>query len=72
MYNYGWFALLWAYLAAQVVKNLHAIQETGLNPWAGEMPWRREGLPTPVFLPGEVHGRRSLAGYSPGVANSRT
>ena len=28
-------------------------------------PWRREWLPTPVFLPGEPHGQRSLAGYSP-------
>ena len=28
------------------------------------MPWRRERLPTPVFLPGEFHGQRSLAGYS--------
>ena len=27
--------------------------------------WRREWLPTPVFLPGEFHGQRSLAGYSP-------
>ena len=27
--------------------------------------WRREWLPTPVFLPGESHGERSLAGYSP-------
>ena len=29
------------------------------------IPWRREWLPTPVFLPGELHGQRSLAGYSP-------
>ena len=29
------------------------------------MPWRRERQPTPVFLPGESHGKRSLAGYSP-------
>ena len=28
-------------------------------------PWRREWLPIPVFLPGEFHGQRSLAGYSP-------
>jgi len=27
------------------------------------IPWRRECLPTPVFLPGESHGQRSLAGY---------
>ena len=25
----------------------------GFNPWAGRSPWRREWLPTPVFLPGE-------------------
>ena len=31
----------------------------------GELPWRREWQPTPVFLPGEFHGQRSLAGYSP-------
>ena len=30
-----------------------------------EMPWKREWLPTPVFLPEKSHGRRSLAGYSP-------
>ena len=30
-----------------------------------EDPWRRAGQPTPVFLPGEFHGQRSLAGYSP-------
>ena len=29
------------------------------------MPWRREWQPTPVFLPGEFHGQRSLADYSP-------
>ena len=28
-------------------------------------PWRREWLPTPVFLPGEFHRQRSLEGYSP-------
>ena len=29
------------------------------------MLWRREWLPTPVVLPGEFHGQRSLVGYSP-------
>ena len=28
-------------------------------------PWRREWQPIPVFFPGEFHGQRSLAGYSP-------
>ena len=48
-----------------MVKNLPAMQETRFNPWVGKMPWRREWLPTPVFLPGEYHGQRRLAGYSP-------
>ena len=29
------------------------------------MYWRRKWQPTPVFLPGEFHGQRSLAAYSP-------
>ena len=37
----------------------------GLDPWMGKIPWKREWFPTPIFLPGEVHGQRSLAGYSP-------
>ena len=36
----------------------------GFDPWVGRIPWRREWLSTPVFLPGESHGQRSLAGYS--------
>ena len=35
------------------------------NPWVRKIPWRRKWLPTEVFLPGESHGQRSLAGYSP-------
>ena len=34
-------------------------------PWVGKIPWRRAWQPTPVFLPGESHGQRNLAGYSP-------
>jgi len=36
----------------------------GFDPWVRKIPWRRARLPTPVFLPGESHGQRSLAGYS--------
>ena len=35
------------------------------DPWVGKIPWRRAWQPTPVFLPGESHEERSLAGYSP-------
>ena len=37
----------------------------GFGPWVKKIPWRRAWHPTPVFLPGESHGQRSLAGYSP-------
>ena len=33
--------------------------------WVGKIPWRRAWQPTPVFLPRESHGQRSLVGYSP-------
>ena len=35
------------------------------NPWVKKIPWRRAWQPTPVFLPGESHGQRSLEGYNP-------
>ena len=35
------------------------------DPWVGKIPWKRAWQPTPVFLLGEFHGQRSLAGYSP-------
>ena len=39
--------------------------DLGLIPGLGRFPWRRKWQPTPVFLPGESHGRRNLVGYSP-------
>ena len=50
---------------AQTVKHLPAVWETGFDPWVRKIPWRRKWQPTPVFLPGKSHGRRSLVGYSP-------
>jgi len=49
-----------------VVKNLPANvgENHGLDPWVGKIPQRRAWQLTPVFLPGELHGQRSLAGYS--------
>ena len=37
-------------------------KRSGFYPWFGKIPWRREWLPTPVFLPGESHGQRNLVG----------
>ena len=54
-----------ASLVAHTVKSLPATQETLVWPLGLEDPWRREWQPTPVFLSGESHGQRTLAGYSP-------
>ena len=54
---------------ALMVKNLPAstgdFKNHGFNPWIGKIPWRKKWQPAPVFLPGESHGQRSMAGYSP-------
>ena len=49
---------------AQSVKNLPA-KETQIQSLCWKDPLRREWIPTPVFLPGEFHGQRSLVSYSP-------
>ena len=41
------------------------LQETWFSPWVRKIPWRRKWQPTPVFLPGQFHGQRSLVGYCP-------
>ena len=49
---------------AQVVKDLPAMGEN----WVQSLGWEdplEKGMATPVFLPGEFHGQRSLVGYSP-------
>ena len=35
------------------------------RPWIGKIPWRKKWQPTRGILPGEFHGQRSLAAYSP-------
>ena len=37
----------------------------GFDSYVGKIPWKRAWQPTPVFLPGESHGRKSLVGCSP-------
>ena len=56
-----------ASLVAQLVKNPPAMLVTWVRSlgWVGKIPWRRKWQPTPVLLPGESHGGRSLVGYSP-------
>ena len=46
-------------------KHLLQCGRRGFDPWVRKFPWRRKWQPTPVFLPGESHGQRSLVGCSP-------
>ena len=48
------------------------MQETGVQSLGQEDPGRKEWLPSPVFLPGEFHEQRSLAGTVHGVTGSWT
>ena len=67
----------WASLVAQLVKNLPAMQETWFNSWIGKICWRRDRLPTLIFLgfPGGSDGKEStcnVGGLSsiPGLGRS--
>ena len=46
-------------------------RDAEFNPRVRKILWRRKWLPTPVFLPGESHGQRSLAGYSQSMGSQR-
>ena len=52
--------------------NAGAIRDTRFDPWVRKIPWRRKWQPTPVFLPGELHGRRSTEATICGVAKNQT
>ena len=55
--------VMWGFPGASDSKK--SARKPWFNPWVGKIPWRREWLPTTVFLPGEFHEQRSLVGYSP-------
>ena len=44
----------------------------GFSLWVGKMPWRKVRQPTPVFLPREPHGQRSLGATVHRVTKSQT
>ena len=46
-------------------ESAHNVEDPGSTPGPGRCPWRRKWQPTPVFLPEEFYGWRSLVGYSP-------
>ena len=61
-----------ASLVAQKAKNLPAMQGTQVWSLGRKIFWRREWLPTPLLLPGEFHGQKSLVGYCHGVTKNQT
>ena len=80
-----WFSLftkllncVWASLVTLMVKKIHLqCGRPGFDPWVRQIPWRREQLPTPVFLPGESHGQgiwqaASPQGYTISLLNNET
>ena len=77
--NYGFFQIYFsrASLVAQLVKNPPAMQENQFDSWVWKIPWRRDILPTPVFLgfPGGSAGKKSTCkvrnlGLIPGLGRS--
>ena len=65
---WGRWSLKWAFRVALVIKSPTAnveVQETRVGSLGQEDPLRRAWQPTPVFLPGESHGQRSLVGHTP-------
>ena len=73
--NFFFYYFIWAFrgllggTSGKKKKKMHAyagdIKKRRFNPQVGKTLWRRAQQPTPLFLPGESHGHRSLEGYSP-------
>ena len=60
-----WCLLLpWASLMAQTLKICLQCGRPGFSSWVRKIPWRREWLPTPVFLPGEFHRQTTVHGVT--------
>ena len=62
---YNTLPLLQGFPGGSVVKNVPAMREMWVQSLGQEDPLERDSQPTPIFLPGESHGQRSLAGCSP-------
>ena len=65
---YKYLYKLRASLITQLVRNLPEMQETWVQFLGQEDPLEKEMATHSSILPGESHGQRSLAGYSPWVS----
>ena len=57
--------------SGSVIKSCLQCEKHGLDPWVGQIPWRRKWQPTPLFLPGKFRGQRSLQVILHGVSRVR-
>ena len=53
------------YLYRFLLSNTREVKRHRFDPWVKKVPWKRAWQLTPVFLPGESPGQRSLVVYSP-------
>ena len=63
---HSYFAPFCAIMLCKASLVVQMVKRPRFDSWVRKIPWKREWKPTPVFLPGESHGQRSLVGYSPG------
>jgi len=59
-----WTELNWTKLEPLLLHIMGLHVPHGFDPWVGKITWRREWIPTSVFLSRNSHGQRSLTGYS--------
>ena len=52
-----------ALLSTSILNELTLFYGVNTDPWVRKIPWRRKWQPTPVFLPGKLHGQKNLTGY---------
>ena len=75
-HQYLWYTrdwgLPWWLSGKQFACQCRKCRRRGFDPWVGKIPWKREWLTSPVFLPGKSHEQRTLAGYSSWGAKSQT
>ena len=62
-------AFYWGFSGKESACQHRRCKRHRFNPWLGKIPGRRKWQPTPLFLPGEFYGWRSLAGCSHGNGN---
>ena len=69
IFNFGTYLIEIGCYGASLLAQQHIIclqcRRHGFNPWVRKILWRKERLPTSVFLPGESYLQRSLVEYSP-------